>query len=105
MPRTHERTHTHTHPLTGQGNHAQGRRLVFVGDLVDRGPDSVSIVEFVRKIVSAGKAQMVLGNHEMNLLRGERKHGNHWFWGLPEVIRKDKAAIRSFCSRYPLQLD
>jgi len=78
--------------------------LVFVGDLVDRGPDSVSIVEFVRKIVSSGKAQMVLGNHEMNLLRGERKHGNHWFWGLPEVIRKDKAAIRSFCLRYAVQL-
>jgi hypothetical protein len=39
----------------GEGTHPEGRRLVFVGDLVDRGPDSVSVVEFVHKIVSSGK--------------------------------------------------
>jgi len=29
------------------GNHPGGRRLVFVGDLVDRGPDSPAVVEYV----------------------------------------------------------
>ncbi|EKX31114.1 hypothetical protein GUITHDRAFT_122679 [Guillardia theta CCMP2712] len=77
----------------GHGEHAEGRRLVFVGDVVDRGPDSVRCLQVVRGMVESGRAQMVLGNHELNLLRGSRKHGNLWFWGEEEVIRKDKAKI------------
>jgi hypothetical protein len=64
----------------GQGRHPQGRSLVFVGDLVDRGPDSPGVVRLVRDLVEAGRAQVILGNHELNLLRGERKYGNDWFW-------------------------
>jgi hypothetical protein len=62
------------------GRHREGRRLVFVGDLVDRGPDSPGVVERVRGLVEAGRAQVILGNHELNLLRGQHKHGNEWFW-------------------------
>ncbi|CAE7214360.1 prpE [Symbiodinium sp. CCMP2592] len=76
----------------GNGEHSEGRRLVFLGDLVDRGPDSPGVVRLVRHLVEKGKAQCILGNHELNLLRNEHKHGNHWFYGEPEVIRKDKAA-------------
>src|SRR5687767_8858066 len=46
------------------------RPLVFVGDLIDRGPDSPACVELVLRLVEAGIAQVVLGNHELNLLRG-----------------------------------
>jgi len=76
----------------GNGNHREGRRLVFIGDLVDRGPDSPGVVRLVRHLVQLGKAQCILGNHELNILRGEHKHGNHWFFGEPEIIRKDKEA-------------
>jgi hypothetical protein len=62
-----------------QGDHRQGRRLVFVGDLCDRGPDSLAVIRLVQQLVDAGLAQCVLGNHELNILRNERKHGNHWF--------------------------
>ncbi len=62
------------------GGHAAGRRLIFVGDLCDRGPDSAAVIDLVRSLVTAGRAQCVVGNHELNLLRGERKHGNHWFY-------------------------
>ncbi len=61
------------------GNHPDGRRLVFLGDLVDRGPDSPAVVELVMRLVDSGKAQCILGNHELNLIRGERKDGNDWF--------------------------
>ena len=50
-----------------------------MGDLVDRGPDSPAVVELVRRFVEAGRAQCILGNHEMNLLRDDKKQGNHWF--------------------------
>ena len=60
------------------GEHRQGRRLVFVGDLVDRGPDSPAVIERVMALVHRGLAQCLLGNHELNLLRGARKAGNAW---------------------------
>lgn len=68
------------------GSHVEGRRLVFVGDLVDRGPDSPGVVRLVRSLVQRGAAQLILGNHEVNLLRQQRKHGNHWFWGEAEHL-------------------
>jgi len=70
----------------GLGRHTDGRRLVFLGDLVDRGPDSPAVVRLVRSLVERGAAQMVLGNHEINLMRRARKHGNHWFWGETEQL-------------------
>lgn len=65
------------------GVHPQGRRLVFVGDLTDRGPDSVSVVRFVRDLIARERAQSVLGNHDLNLLLGLRKLDNGWFYGEP----------------------
>jgi hypothetical protein len=62
-----------------EGQHLQGRRVVFIGDLVDRGPDSPAVVELVRERVARGRAQCVLGNHELNLLRAASKPGNRWF--------------------------
>ena len=63
----------------GDGRHPEGRRLVFVGDLVDRGPDSPAVVERVMDLCERGVAQCLMGNHELNLVNGQVKHGNHWF--------------------------
>ena len=57
------------------------RPIVFVGDLVDRGPDSPAVVELVMKLVEQGIAQCVLGNHELNILFDLEKEGNGWFRG------------------------
>ena len=54
------------------GRHPQGRRLVFVGDLGDRGPDSPGVVLRLRDMVQAGRAQCVLGNHDFNALWATR---------------------------------
>jgi predicted MPP superfamily phosphohydrolase len=63
------------------GLHPEKRRLVFVGDLADRGPDSPGVVALVQNLVESGAAQCVLGNHDLNILLGDRKHDNHWFFG------------------------
>lgn len=63
-----------------EGRHPQGRRLVFVGDLVDRGPDSPACVAWVMQACQHGRAHMVLGNHELNLLMHEPKDGSGWFF-------------------------
>ena len=49
--------------------HPTGRRLVFVGDLADRGPDSVGVLRLVAGLVSRGRALLILGNHDDALLR------------------------------------
>lgn len=62
------------------GSHGEGRHAVFVGDLCDRGPDSPAVLDLVMGGVRRGLVQCVLGNHELNVLLGEPKHGNGWFF-------------------------
>lgn len=42
--------------------------MVFVGDYIDRGPDSLRVVELVRAMVDAGSAVALCGNHEFNAI-------------------------------------
>jgi hypothetical protein len=65
----------------GPNGHSEGRQLVFVGDLTDRGPDSPGVVRLVADLIAAGHAQCVLGNHELNILHKDEKPGNGWFFG------------------------
>ena len=44
------------------------RTAIFVGDLIDRGPDQVDVVRLVRAMIDAGTARAVLGNHEFNAI-------------------------------------
>jgi protein phosphatase len=49
--------------------HPDGRRAVFVGDLVDRGPDTPGVLRLAMGMVRAGHALAVCGNHEQKLSR------------------------------------
>ncbi len=44
------------------GTHPEGRRMVFLGDLIDREPDSPGVVHRVAGYVEQGRAMTVLGN-------------------------------------------
>lgn len=46
-----------------------GRKAVFVGDLVDRGPKSPDVLRLVMGMVEAGQAICVPGNHDDKLIR------------------------------------
>jgi polynucleotide kinase-phosphatase len=50
-------------------SHPAGRRALFLGDLVDRGPNVPGVLRLVMDMVAAGSAQCVQGNHEARLLR------------------------------------
>ncbi|WP_072686951.1 polynucleotide kinase-phosphatase [Rhodococcus marinonascens] len=50
-------------------HHPEGRTAVFVGDLVDRGPDTPGVLRLVMGMVAAGTALCVSGNHEQKLAR------------------------------------
>jgi protein phosphatase len=49
--------------------HPDGRTLAFVGDLINRGPDSVGVVRTVIDLVRENRALTVLGNHDEAMLR------------------------------------
>ncbi|MER6622936.1 polynucleotide kinase-phosphatase [Streptomyces sp. NPDC000931] len=70
------------------GAHPEGRTAVFVGDLVDRGPDSPGVLRRVMAMVKAGDALCVPGNHENKFgrhLRGRKVQHTH---GLAETIEQ-----------------
>lgn len=70
------------------GVHPEGRTAVFVGDLVDRGPDSPGVLRRVMGMVASGNALCVPGNHENKLgrwLKGKRVQPTH---GLAETIEQ-----------------
>jgi hypothetical protein len=63
------------------------RTLVFVGDLVDRGPDSPAVLRRVRDLCDDGRAVCIAGNHELNALRDDpekRRPGEGWWYGRDE---------------------
>jgi len=50
--------------------------LVFVGDLIDRGPSTPRVLDRVRGLCTAGRAQVILGNHEWQLVRALGRPGH-----------------------------
>ncbi|MFD5078532.1 polynucleotide kinase-phosphatase [Streptomyces sp. NPDC058371] len=70
------------------GVHPEGRTAVFVGDLVDRGPDTPGVLRRVMSMVASGDALCVPGNHENKLgrhLKGRKVQHTH---GLAETIEQ-----------------
>ena len=70
----------------GRARIADGRRAVFVGDLVDRGPDTPGVLRLVMGMVAAGNALCVPGNHENKLLRALRGRNVQVTHGLAESL-------------------
>ncbi|MFD9522478.1 polynucleotide kinase-phosphatase [Streptomyces sp. NPDC059979] len=95
------------------GVHPEGRTAVFVGDLVDRGPDSPGVLRRVMGMVRSGNALCVPGNHENKLgrhLKGSKVQRTH---GLaetieqlekepPEFVEEVREFIRGLVSHYVL---
>ncbi|MFE1550680.1 polynucleotide kinase-phosphatase [Streptomyces sp. NPDC058718] len=78
------------------GHHPEGRTAVFVGDLVDRGPDSPGVLRRVMAMVASGDALCVPGNHENKLgrwLKGRKVQQTH---GLAETIEQLEGESEEF---------
>ncbi|MGW1875737.1 polynucleotide kinase-phosphatase [Streptomyces sp. NPDC001975] len=81
------------------GVHPDGRTAVFVGDLVDRGPDSPGVLRRVMSMVSSGNALCVPGNHENKYgryLRGRKVQHTH---GLAETIEQMEGESEEFAQQ------
>src|SRR5271154_2541820 len=76
--------------------HGQGRKVVFVGDLVDRGPNSPGVIRLVMDSVAAGAAFCVAGNHDVKLSRALRGRDVKVSHGLAESLEQLKHETPEF---------
>ncbi|MFZ1494456.1 MAG: AAA family ATPase, partial [Candidatus Competibacter denitrificans] len=77
-------------------SHPQGRKVVFVGDLVDRGPRTPDVLRLAMAAVQSGQAYCVIGNHDLKLtkaLRGRQVKISH---GLAESLEQLGQESESF---------
>jgi Calcineurin-like phosphoesterase len=101
--------------LEGEGDarHAatsapKGRRAIFVGDLVDRGPNSPDVMRIVTEMVARGQALVVIGNHDDKFLRWLKGHEVKMGAGLDRTVAQYagaseavKEATRQFLEGLP----
>ena len=91
--------------LTG-ASHPHGRTAVFLGDLVDRGPDTPGVLSMVMRMTAAGHALAVAGNHEAKLLRALRgrdvslSHGLAGSLGQIEAREAEQPGFRAAAERF-----
>jgi len=84
--------------------HPDGRQAVFVGDLIDRGPDSPGVLRLVMGMVTNSNALCVSGNHEAKLVRALGRADVKATHGLQETLdqlsREEESfvkEVREFC--------
>ncbi|QGN46021.1 polynucleotide kinase-phosphatase [Micromonospora sp. WMMC415] len=85
--------------------HPSGRTAVFVGDLVDRGPDSPGVLRLAMGMVAAGHALCVPGNHEQKLLRKLRGRDVRLTHGLAETMAQLAAEPETFAAEVAAFVD
>ena len=66
--------------------HPRGRKVAFVGDLVDRGPDTPGVLRLAMGMAAAGNALCVRGNHEDKLVKALRGNDVRRTHGLAESM-------------------
>jgi protein phosphatase len=71
--------------------HPDGRKVVFLGDLADRGPRVVDVFRLAMDMVAAGTALCVPGNHDVKLLRKLRGRDVRLTHGLAESVEQIEA--------------
>ena len=54
--------------VAGNWHHPQKRKVIFVGDYIDREPQILEVVRLVRSMTGSGNAIALMGNHEFNAL-------------------------------------
>ena len=81
---------------TPMAKHPEGRRAIFVGDLVDRGPKSPAVLRLVMAMVREGTALCVPGNHDIKLKRKLDGRDVRLTHGLAETMQQLESESSEF---------
>ena len=74
-------------------NKNPNKKILFVGDLIDRGYDSLKILEVIKNSILHQDHYMVLGNHEQKLINTYRKFKNN---EPAHIFQSSEAVTRTF---------
>ncbi len=83
----------------------EGRKAVFLGDLVDRGPKSPDVLKLVMGMISDGTALCVPGNHDIKFLRKLRGKDVQITHGLADTLEQMAAEPPEFTDQVRRFLD
>ena len=87
--------------------HPAGRKAFFVGDLIDRGPDSVGVLKLVMQMVADGTALCVPGNHDAKLgkyLAGKKVQLSHGLDGTVKQLEGEPVEFRQAVNTFIYKL-
>ena len=90
-------------PIYFSASHPEGRKAVFVGDINDRGPDSVGAMKLVLSMINQGCGCMVPGNHDEKLYKkviGKDVQLSHGLAGTWEQMEKESAEFIELWRRF-----
>jgi len=82
-----------------------GRKAIFLGDLVDRGPQTPQVLRLVMSMVASGVALCVPGNHDMKLMRKLKGRDVQITHGLAESLQQLENEPQEFKSKVVAFLD
>ncbi|MGI6202122.1 MAG: metallophosphoesterase [Eubacteriales bacterium] len=83
--------------------HPDGRRVVFLGDLCDRGPRNVDVLRAVMAMVDGGSALCVVGNHDDKLMRwlaGRNVQRTHGLQDTVDELVRESASFRARAAKF-----
>jgi protein phosphatase len=81
----------------------ENRKVIFVGDLVDRGPDSPRVLRLVMSMVNSGVAFCVPGNHDLKLqkyLNGKQVQLKHGLEVTVKQLESETAQFKSTVEKF-----
>jgi predicted kinase len=79
------------------GNINKDKNIIFCGDIVDKGPESEKVVDFLMPQIIAGNCKMILGNHENYLIK-------RWAGAITNDTGLEHFDTHSYPDRYRAQL-
>jgi predicted MPP superfamily phosphohydrolase len=93
----------------GAWRHPDPERVcVFLGDFIDRGPSNGQVIDTVRRMLDAGTAYAVMGNHELNAILYHTtdprslEHPDEVVDGLRKRSPKNTRQHQTFLDEFPL---
>ena len=87
--------------VAGAYSHPE-RKVIFLGDFIDRGPEIRETLQTVRAMVDGGSALAVMGNHEFNAMAYHTPdgQGDYLRKHTPEKVEQHRATMEQLVAPY-----